>query len=120
MAKVAETATGARVKFDPYRPGIGPPEHGNGLFSLNYDSERLQNLVVWIEIRPPGSEREGKFHPFYPPDSTTGCLQNLVPASPPGLASAVSSVSSHFMAGVSPGRSPESVPAGLPESAAAE
>ena len=59
-----------RLKIDPCRPHEDPPEHVNCLFSLNFDSERLQYIIVRIEKGPLGSERGGvKFHPFPP----TGC-----------------------------------------------
>ena len=54
-----------RLKTDPCRSDGGPPEHVNCLFSLNFDSERLQYIIVQIENGPLG---EGvKFHPFHPP-----------------------------------------------------
>ena len=54
------------LKTDPRRPDEGPPEHVNYLFSLNFDDERLQLIIVRIENGPLGSERRLKFHPFHP------------------------------------------------------
>ena len=54
-----------RLKTDPCRSDEGPPEHVNCLFSLNFDSERLQYIIVRLENGPLGSEREVKFHPFH-------------------------------------------------------
>ena len=46
-----------RLKRDPRRPDEGLPEHVNCLFSLNFDSERLQCIEVRIKNGPLGSER---------------------------------------------------------------
>ena len=60
-----------RLKIDPRRPDESPPEHVNCLFSLNFDSERVQYIIVRIENGPLGSERGSKFHPFHPPGCAT-------------------------------------------------
>ena len=53
------------------RPDMGLPKHVNCLFSLNFDSERSQYLMVRIENGPLGLERGVKFHPFHPPGCAT-------------------------------------------------
>ena len=52
-----------RLWIEPCRPDMGPPKRVNCLFSLNFDSERSQYLVVRIENGPPESERGVKFRP---------------------------------------------------------
>ena len=42
-----------RLKNDPWRPDMGPLRHVNGLFSLNFDIEKLQYSIVRIENGPP-------------------------------------------------------------------
>ena len=67
-----------RLKVDACGPDEGPPEHVNCLFSLNFDSERLQYIIVWIKNGPQGSERGVKFHPFPPPGCATADKVSLV------------------------------------------
>ena len=55
-----------RLKVDACGPDEGPPECVNCLFSLNFDSERLQYIIVRIKNGPLGSERGVKFHTFHP------------------------------------------------------
>ena len=54
-----------RLKTDPCRSDGGPPEHVNCLFSLNFDSERLQYIIVQIENGPLGEG--GEISPLSPP-----------------------------------------------------
>ena len=46
---------------------MGPLMHVTCLFSLNFDSEKLQYSMVRIDHGPPGSVSGVKFHPFRPP-----------------------------------------------------
>ena len=56
-----------RLKVDACGPDEGPPERVNCLFSLNFDSERLQYIIVRIKNGPLGSERGVKFLHLSPP-----------------------------------------------------
>ena len=48
------------------RPDMGLPKQVNCLFSLNFDSERSQSLMVRIKNGPLGLER-GEISPLSPP-----------------------------------------------------
>ena len=55
-----------RLKIGPCRPVMDPPNYANCLFSLNFDSERMQYLIVRMANGPPGSKGEGNFIYFTP------------------------------------------------------
>ena len=55
-----------RLKIDPCGTGEGPSEHVNCLFYLYFNSERLQYLIVRIEMRPL-DRRRGEMSPLSAP-----------------------------------------------------
>ena len=54
------------VPWGPFRTDMGHSKHINYLFSLNFDKERLQYVIVWIENGPPVWKR-GEISPLSPP-----------------------------------------------------
>ena len=68
-----------RLKTNPCRPDEGPPEHVNCLFSLNFDSEKLQYIKFQIENGPLGSERGVcEISPLSPPSLAALLLKRLL------------------------------------------